>query len=170
MRLFAGKVPVIAQEVIETLKRDSDIEVDEENEARLDIESVLKEQLRMEKQVVDEAKSRMEARGVGFSELGRVKSQVAKERMAVTGEDVLPHLVDQILQMLFHSQNVAEVFADDIQIRRKVTAILRKHMDVESELDQQVRAKIKNLEEGTSTFEIEYARAMDQIKRRRGLV
>ena len=169
MRLYAGKIPVIAQDIISELSRGQDVELGDEQEAKLDIEAVLKEQLRMEKEVSDEAKSRMEARGLSYSELGRVRSQVAKERMAKTGEDVLPHLIEQMLHMLFHSKHVEEVFAEDATLRKKLTTILRRHMDVESELDQQVRAKIKNLEEGTSTFDVEYARAMEQLKRRRGL-
>jgi hypothetical protein len=32
-----------------------------------------------------------------------------------------------------------------------------------------VRSKIKNLQEGTSAFEVEYAKVMDQIKHKRGL-
>jgi hypothetical protein len=42
-------------------------------------------------------------------------------------------------------------------------------MDVETDLDREVRSKIKNLEEGTNTFEVEYARVMEQIKKTRGL-
>jgi hypothetical protein len=42
-------------------------------------------------------------------------------------------------------------------------------MDVENDLDREVRSKIKNLQEGTSDFEIEYARVMDQIKQKRKL-
>ena len=41
--------------------------------------------------------------------------------------------------------------------------------DVEGELDQEVRSKIKNLQEGTATFEIEYQRAMDELKRKKRL-
>ena len=42
-------------------------------------------------------------------------------------------------------------------------------MMVEEELDAEVRRRIKNLEEGTSTWEVEYQRALEQIKRNRGL-
>ena len=34
-------------------------------------------------------------------------------------------------------------------------------MDVENDLDREVRSKIKNLEEGTSDFEIEYTRPLE---------
>jgi hypothetical protein len=169
MRLFSGKIPTIAQEVVTTLSAAQDIETNAPNEVALDIESVLKEYVRAERRVIDEAKTRMESRGMSYGELGRVKSQVAREMMIPIGEDTLPYLLDQILEMLFHSSHVEEVFADDAALRRKVTAILRKHMDVEAELDREVRSKIKNLEEGTAAFETEYQKTLDGLKRSKRL-
>ncbi|AKF08246.1 DUF507 family protein [Sandaracinus amylolyticus] len=169
MRLFSGKVPVIAQEIVRTLTEGGDIETEAPNEVQADIESVLKEYLRQERRVTDEAKSRMEIRGMTYSELGKMKSQVAKDLKLSTGEDTLPYILEQVLEMLFHSNNVEEVFAEDNVLRKKITAILRRHMDVEQELDREVRSKIKNLEEGTAAFETEYARVMDQIKRNKRL-
>lgn len=169
MRLFRGKVELIAEDVIATLKAAGDIEVENEAEARLDIEAVLKEYLRLEREVVEEAKNRMEVRGLGYSQLGKVRSQVSKERGTPSQDEVLPYLLDQILNLLFHSNHISEIFADDADLRKKVTPILKKHMDVENDLDREVRSKIKNLEEGTSTFEVEYARVMEQIKQKRRL-
>jgi hypothetical protein len=169
MRLFRGKVEVISEDVIKSLKASGDIDVENEPEARLDIEAVLKEFLRLDREIVEEAKNRMEARGLGYSNLGRVKSQVAKERGTPSQEETLPYLLDQILNILFHSTNISEIYADDADLRRKVTPILKKHMDVENDLDREVRSKIKNLEEGTSDFEIEYTRVMEQIKQKRRL-
>jgi hypothetical protein len=169
MRLFRGKIEVISDDVLKLLKASGDIEVENEPEAKLDIEAVLKEFLRLDREIVEEAKNRMEARGLGYSNLGRVKSQVAKERGSPSQEETLPYLLDQILNILFHSANISEIFADDAELRRKVTPILKKHMDVENDLDREVRSKIKNLEEGTSDFEIEYTRVMEQIKQKRRL-
>jgi hypothetical protein len=169
MRLYSGKIPVMAEEIIQALTQAGDIEVDNEEEARLDLEAVLKEYVRLDREIVEEAKNRMEGRGLGYSQLGRVKSQVAKERGAPKQEDALPYILDQLLNMLFHSGNIDEIFAEDVELRKRITPILRRHMDVEDELDREVRSKIKNLEEGTATFEIEYSRVMDQIKRKRGL-
>jgi hypothetical protein len=42
-------------------------------------------------------------------------------------------------------------------------------MMVDEEIDQEVRNRIKNLEEGTQAWELEYKRAMEQIKRKHGL-
>jgi hypothetical protein len=169
MRLFSGKVSIIAEEMVQTFIKDSDIESDRPDEVRLDIEAVLKEYLRQERLVSDEAKTRLEQRNLPYAQLGKVKSMIARERQLAVGEDMLPYLVDQLLTMLFHSANVDEVFADDITLRKKMTTTLRRHMEVEGELDAEVRSKIKNLEEGTASFEIEYQRVMDEIKRKKRL-
>lgn len=169
MRLYSGKIPVIAEEIVSSLTADNDIEVVDPAEVRLDIEAVLKEYTRQEREILEEAKTRMEARSLPYSQLGKMKSAVARERQVQTGEDMLPYLLDQILTMLFHSANVEEVFAEDIVLRKKMTKIMRRHLEVEGELDQEVRSKIKNLEEGTATFEIEYQRAMDELKRKKRL-
>ena len=169
MRLFAGKIPIIASEIVLKLTSENDIEAPAAMEVQADLESVLKEYIRQERRVVDEAKTRMETRGLGFSELNKMKSQVAREGRVSIGEDALPYILEQILEILFHSSHVDEIFSEDSVLRTKITQILRRHMDVEQELDREVRGKIKNLDEGTAAFETEYARVMDQLKRNKRL-
>ena len=59
MRLFRGKIEVISEDVIKSLRASNDIEVENEAEAKLDIEAVLKEYLRLDREIVEEAKNRM---------------------------------------------------------------------------------------------------------------
>jgi hypothetical protein len=169
MRLYRGKIETIAEDVIRTLKEQGSVELESEVEARQDVESVLKEYLRLEREIVDDAKNRMEVRGLGYSQLGKVKGQVSKERGAPGQDEVLPYLLDQIMHLLFHSANIAEIFAEDVDLRKAITPILRKHMEADSDLDREVRSKIKNLQEGTTDFDVEYARVMEQTKQKRGL-
>jgi hypothetical protein len=169
MRLYRGKVEAIAEEIIRTLREQGSVELENETEARVDIESVLNEFLRLEREIVDDAKNRMEIRGLGYAQLGKMRNQVSKERGAPTQDEVLPYLLDQIMNLLFHSGNIAEIFAEDVDLRKAITPILRKHMEVDSDLDREVRSKIKNLQEGTTDFDVEYARVMEQTKHKRGL-
>lgn len=169
MRLYKGKIPTIVQELMTELVKSGDIEVESEEEARLDLEAVLNEFVRRERQVMDDARARMEREGMSYSMLGKMRSRVSREVGFPSQDEMLPYLIDQLLTMLFHSQNVAEVFAEDADLRRKMAPILRKHTEVETELDREVRSKIKNLDEGTANFEIEYARVMEQMKRKKGL-
>ncbi|MGB5694992.1 MAG: DUF507 family protein [Polyangiales bacterium] len=169
MRLYSGKIGPIVDDLMRELTARGEIEVEEADEVKLDLEAVLKEFIRRERQMVDDAKDRMEREGLGYSKLGRMRQRVAKEMGFPQQDEVLPYLVDQLLNMLFHSANVIEIYADDVELRKKITPILRRHMEVESGLDAEVRSKIKNLQEGTAAFEVEYAKVMDQIKHKRGL-
>jgi hypothetical protein len=67
------------------------------------------------------------------------------------------------------SPHVEEVFSDDATLRKRMTDILKKHMQIDDEIDAEVRRRIKNLEEGTATWEVEYQKALDQIKKNRRL-
>lgn len=163
------KIGPIVDDLVRELTAQGDIEVEDAAEVRLDLEAVLKEFVRRERQMIDEAKDRMQREGLSYSQLGRVRQRVAKEMGFPQQDETLPYLIDQLLNMLFHSANVAEIYADDTTLRKKMTPVLRHHMEVESGLDAEVRSKIKNLQEGTAAFEVEYAKVMDQIKHKRGL-
>ena len=169
MRLYKGKNPMIAEAIIKQLVEDGDLETLTKAEAQLDIEAVLNEYVRQERQVVDEAKSLMEQRGLPYSQLGKMKSMVARERGLSVGDEMLPYVLEQLLTILFHSQNIEEIYAEDHVLRRKITTIMKRHLENEGELDAEVRSKIKNLQEGTATFEIEYQRQMDELKRKKRL-
>jgi hypothetical protein len=169
MRLYSGKIGPIVDDLVRELTAQNDIEVEDDIEVRMDLEAVLREFVRRERQLIEESKDRMQREGLGYGKLGKMRQRVAKEMGFPQQDETLPYLIDQLLNMLFHSNNVAEIYADDSTLRKKMTPILRRHMEVESGLDAEVRSKIKNLQEGTAAFEVEYAKVMDQIKHKRGL-
>src|SRR5687768_15220147 len=68
MRLYSGKIPAIAQEIIRTLTQAEDIEVGDEGEAQLDVEAVLKEYLRTEREITDKTKDLLESRGLPYEQ------------------------------------------------------------------------------------------------------
>src|SRR6185503_19432325 len=133
MKLYAAKVETIANEVIGKLVADGDLEVSDGHEAQLDVASVLKEYLKVDKELNDRTKDIMEIRGLPHSAFGRTKRTLADQKAFGLGE---------------------EIYADDVVMRRKMKDILRKHMAVDEELDQEVRQRIKNLQEGTAAWEI----------------
>ena len=169
MRLYSGKIGPIVDDLVRELTAQNDIEVEDDIEVRMDLEAVLREFVRRERQLIDESKDRMEREGLGYGKLGKMRQRVAKEMGFPQQDETLPYLIDQLLNMLFHSNNVAEIYADDATLRKKMTPILRRHMEVDTGLDAEVRSKIKNLQEGTAAFEVEYATVMNQIKHKRGL-
>ena len=64
---------------------------------------------------------------------------------------------------------LVNVFAEDKVLRNKIKDICKKHMQVDEAMDQEVRDRIKNLEEGTSAWDVEYAKVLDQIKSKHGV-
>jgi hypothetical protein len=169
VKLYTGKIATIAEEMIRTLSSDGDIEVGEAHEAQLDVEAILKEYVRLDRELTDKAKDLMEQRNLPYGQFGKLKRSMAEEKQFALGEEATAWIANQILESFMASAHVEEVFADDVVLRKKVRDILRKHMMVDEELDQEVRNRIKNLEEGTQAWELEYKRAMDQIKRKHGL-
>jgi hypothetical protein len=169
MKLYAGKIPVIGAELVRSLIEGGDIAVIDRAEAELDVQAVLKEYLRLDREITEKAKDLLQKRNLPYEQFGKVKRALAQEKAFGLGDDALEWMTTQMIESFMQSPHVEEVFAEDTTLRRKMTDVLKKHMMVEEELDAEVRRRIKNLEEGTSTWEVEYQRALEQIKRNRGL-
>lgn len=169
MRLYSGKIPIISREIIQDLVKTEDIEVNNMDEAILDIEAVLKEYLRLDRELTERAKDILEKRRLPHGQFGKVKRMVSDEKGMGMGEEALGWICNQCLEVFMQSNFVDEVYASDADLRRKMKAVLKRHMMVDEELDAEVRTRIRNLEEGTATWDVEYSKVMDQIKRKRGL-
>lgn len=169
MRLYAARVPTIASELVRALVDAGDIEAANSAEVELDVAAILKEWMRVDRELTDRAKDLMEQRKLPYGQFGKIKRQLAEERDFGLGEEALNWICTQLVETFMHSANVDEVYADDATLRRRMKDVLRKHMSVDEELDAEVRQRIKNLEEGTAAWELEYNRVMEQIKQKHGL-
>ena len=169
MRLHAAKVPQIAAEMVQALVESGDIEAESPDEVKADIESVLKQYVRDEQEISDRARDLAAQRGLPPTEIARMRRLVADEKKVKIGDDAIDYLLDQLVEMLMHSNNVDEVFAEDYELRKKMREPLRRQAAEEEELQQEVRAKLKHVEEGSALWEVEYRRMMEDIKRRKGL-
>jgi hypothetical protein len=169
MRLYSAKIPKLAAEMVKALLVDSDIEAESPREVEMDVEAVLNEYLKAEQAVGERAKELVAQRNLPQTEFGRIKKLVADERRLKIGEEAIDYLLDQLVEMLMHSANVGEVFVEDYVLRRKMREPLRRLAAEEEELQAEVRAQLKHVKEGSSVWEIEYRRMMEDIKRRKGL-
>src|SRR6476619_8296512 len=138
MRLYPGKVDSIAAESNTTLTAAGDIEVSDGNEAQLDSAAVLKEYIRVDKELTERAKDILEIRGLPYSHLGRTKRQLAEQQEFGLGEDGLSWIANQMLEAFMSSRHVDDVFAEDAILSRKTKDICQKHMQVDEEIDQEV--------------------------------
>jgi hypothetical protein len=169
MRLYAGKVPSIATEVVRALLASKDVEAEHPKEVELDIAAVLNQYLATEREVNERAKDVLERTGKAQGDFQRVRGLVAAEKGIKVGDEAIDYLLDQVVEMLMHSNNVDEVYVEDLALRRKMAPIFKKHMAVDEGLDAEVRAQLRHVKEGSRDWEIEYARVVEQVRRRKGL-
>lgn len=170
MRLFSGKILPLSDEIVRALAENADIECESRKEVSKDLESVFSSYLQADREATEKAKDLLEQRGLPPGEFGRIKKLAAEQRGIKVGEDMMDFLLDQLIEMLMHSGNVDEVFVEDHDLRRRMRPILKKYLDIDEALDTEVRGKLKHVQEGSRTWEVEYQRVMGDIQRRKGLL
>lgn len=168
MWLHRAKIPQIAAEMVRALKDSGDIECESPREVQGDLEAVLSQYVSDDQEINDRARDLVAARGLPNTELTRMKKLVAEQKHVKIGDDAIDYLLDQLIEILMHSNNVDEVFAEDHVLRVRMREPLRKQFAAEENLEQEVRGRLKNLQEGTAVWEVEYRRLMDDVKRRKG--
>ncbi len=160
---------MVGTEIVKSLVDAGDIEVTDRTEAEMDVQAVLKEYLRVDREITEKAKDLLQKRNLPYEQFGKIKRTLAGEKAFGLGEDGLEWMTTQMIESFMQSPHIEEIYVDDSILRKRMSDILKKHMQVDEELDEEVRRRIKNLEEGTSTWEVEYSKVLDQIKRNRGL-
>jgi hypothetical protein len=169
MRLYSGKVAPISTEVVRALLASKDIEAERPREVEADVAAVLNQYLADEHEVNERAKDLLERTGKPNAEYQRVRALAAEEKGIKVGDETLDYLLDQVVEMLMHSNNVDEVYVEDVELRRKMAPVFKKHMAVDAAIDVEVRAQLRHVREGTREWEVEYARVLEQVKRRKGV-
>jgi len=169
MRIHSARVHQIAAEMVSSLTADNAVETEAPAEMQLDIESVLNQYIRDEQDVSEKARDMLAARGLPPSELSKLKRLISDQRKIKLGDDAIDYLLDQLVEMLMHSNNVDEVFVEDYELRRRMREPLRRLAAEEEDLQAEVRAQLKHVQEGSALWEVEYRRMMEDIKRRKGL-
>lgn len=169
MRLFSGKIAPLSEEIVKVLVESKDIECASKKEVERDVESVFTSYLSADREATEKAKEMMDSRGLPASEFGRMKKLAAEQRGIKVGDDMMDFLLDQLIEILMHSNNVDEVFGEDHDLRRRMRPVLKKYLDMDEALDTEVRGQLRHVQEGSRTWEIEYQRVMGDIQRRRGM-
>ncbi len=172
MRLYSKVIPAISREVISKLMEDGDIEVEPMRvaDAEQDMTAIMKQYVADEEAVVNATREALDRRGYDPSHFKRVKREMAEVRGHRTGQEGLDYVINQMLEFLIISRNVEEVYAEDHVMRRKIHDIFKRHLLVDDEIDREARSRLKHLQEGTSDWEVEYRKQVEQIKRLRGLL
>lgn len=173
MKIYKTKIAKIAMEIVSSLGSSGDIEILPEKvpELELDLRAIIDGWLRQDERVHEEAKDQMDKRGLPYSEFRSVKRAIAKRDNHATGDEGLDYIMGQMVDCIVNvSPNVEEVFAADHVMKRKIHDVFIRNTVDEDALDAEVRAKMKNLQEGTPNWEIEYQKQMREVKKKHGLV
>ncbi|MCP3163659.1 DUF507 family protein [Myxococcus sp. QH3KD-4-1] len=165
-------IPIISREAIQQLMQEGDIEVEPMRvaDAEMDLSAIMREYLANEERVNQATREALERRGYDYSKFNQVKREMADVRGFKMGDEGIEFVINQMIEFLLISRNVEEVFAGDEGIRKKVFAVMKRHLDVDDEIDKEARSRLKHLQEGTSAFDIEYNKTVEQIRRARGLI
>lgn len=169
MRVYRGSVPQLSEEIVKALLDLKLIETESRREVVLDVQSVFTSYLEAEREAGDQAKEQIRMGRFAEHELGRVKKIAAEKRGIKVGDEAVDFLLDQVIEILLHSQHVDEVFAEDHELRRAMRPVLRKHMETDQTVEAEVRGRLKHMQEGTRNWEVEYQRVKEEIQRRKGL-
>ena len=172
MRIYPKVIPVISREIVQLLMQDGDVEIEPMriSDAEMDLSAIMREYLTNEDRVNQATREALERRGYDYSKFNQVKREMADVRGFKMGDEGIEYVIGQMIEFLLISRNVEEVFAADNVIRQKIFAVMKKHLDVDEEIDREARARLKHLQEGTSAFDIEYNKTVEQIRRARGLI
>jgi hypothetical protein len=172
MRLYPKVIPIISRECIQKLMQDGDLEVEPLRiaDAEMDLSAIMREYLANEERVNQATREALERRGYDYSKFNQVKREMADVRGFKMGDEGIEYVINQMIEFVLISRNIEEVYAADNVLRQKIFAIMKKHLDVDEEIDREARTRLKHLQEGTSAFDIEYNKTIDQIRRARGLI
>jgi hypothetical protein len=172
MRIYRGKIKPIAEEIVNGLVKDEDIEVPAEQVAEvvLDVEAIIKEYLRMEEEIASQAREMIQKRGISYTEFGKLKRMIAEEKGFEMGDKAIIWITNQIIESFMYNNRVEEVYTEDRDLRQKIAKVFDTQLGIAEEVDREVRDKIKHLEEGSPEWDIEYQKLYRGIARRKGLL
>lgn len=171
MALYRKVIPKIARDVIRALHSSEAIEVDESrlSEAELDLAAVIVGHLDEEEEISREAADTVARLGLPKERFTQMKQRFAERKGIKIGEEGYDFLLNQLVEALFASKNIEEIFAEDNDLRKIIRECMNKALQVSDDVVQEAKSRLKNIKEGTPEWDIEYPRMIAQIKRQKGL-
>lgn len=171
MKIYRRVVPKIAKDIVRSLLAEHAIEIEDghRDEAELDVAGTLVAYLNEVDQLKTDAQEALSRHKLGVEMLGKVKQSLAQTRNIPLGKEAEEHVLERIIEGLFSSKNIEEIFAEDNELRVMVRTSMSKYVGVDAELDREVRNRLKNLREGTSEWELEYGRLINQMRSAKAL-
>ena len=168
LHLYRKVIPKISHDVVRFLRSREYAEIEDTQviEAELDLSTVMVDYMNKEDRINQEAKAGLQRRHLSPDRYAMVKKSIAEVREFPLAADGIVFVTDQVLEALFDSANVEEIYGSDEELKEVVGEVLVKHLELDEEIDRNVRAALRNVAEGSSAFEAEYQRRARELKRR----
>ena len=168
LNLYRKVIPKISHDVVRFLRTREFAEIEDVLviEAELDLSTVMVDYMNKEDRISAEAKAGLARRHLSPDRYRMVKKSIAEVREFPLEADGINHVTSQVLEALFDSNNVEEIYGTDEELKAVVAEVLEKHLALDEEIDRSVRAALRNVPEGSSAFEAEYQRRARDMKRR----
>jgi len=172
MKIYRKKISPIAESIVDTLARDGDIEImgSLHNTVVRDIARFIEEYVEQEQSLANTAREIIERKGLSESQFGKVRDILAEEKGIPLGDDAMEYLADRIIRYMLTEDSIDEVYSEDTDMRKKIFDVFNRHIDVEEDIDREVRARLKNIPENSPIFKIEYEKVLREVKRKKGLL
>lgn len=166
MKIYRKVIPKIAKDSLRALLASQAIDVEDgkRDEAELDLAGVIVRYLNDVDRVSNDATEAIQRHELDISQLSQVKVSIAKTRKVPLGSEALEHVLTGMVGALYDSRYIEEIYLEDHEVQKIIQDAMGKYLGVDAELDREVRGRLKNLREGTSEWELEYNRLIDQIR------
>lgn len=167
MWLTRAKLPALASAIVRSLVDSQLIETEAPQGVQGDILAVLEQYLRDEHDISTKARDVAAGRGASGADAGRIKKELARQQGVGVGDEAVDYLLTQLVEMLMQSGSVDEIFAEDHQLKLAMRTPIRKEQAAAEQVEDNVRKRLKHVEEGSSQWEVEYQRMREEMTRRR---
>jgi hypothetical protein len=126
MKIYRKVIPKIAKDVVRALLAGHMIEVEDghRDEAELDVAGVMVEYMNLVDKLNNDARDALQRHNLGIEHLGRVKKGLADSRNIVLGDEALDHVLGRMVESLFNSKHIEEVFGEDNELRAAIHAAM----------------------------------------------
>ncbi len=140
------------------------------------LRSILVEDLKTDEELEEEVSRIIEVNRDKFREVpayqmtSQIRRQVARDRgIILDNESRLRDIARKMTEVIWSSDSFTEVFAEDEALRRFIRLVFEHHLAVEERLREEAKKRIRNVEFGSTEYEVQFRRVMDELREREGM-
>lgn len=177
MKINARLQDRIVEDLFKRLERQGLVEYGDDPDRCAELlRSVLYEDLRADEELEEEITRVIEENREKFREVpayqmtSQIRRQLARQRgVILDNETRLRDIARKMTEAIWSSDDFSEVYAEDEALRRFIGLVFERHMAVEERLREEAKKRIRNVEFGSTEYEVQFRRVMDELREQEGL-